>query len=147
MAAQEAVFRQKASVAFWKALSKVNLSALKNRSGYFGRFGSAHREPVERLSECPPAAHLIRLLQNNGGSYGHQTGSKVSNGHLVLDGPEAVMGCLFRFSVAQTRIILFNDLASFEGFFVFLAVSGNSGPSIVGNIDVFGAAVAFAGME
>jgi len=100
-----------------------------------------------RLGECPPASDFVRLLENNGCGYGYQTGSKMSNGHLVLDGPESVMGCSFYFSVTQTRIILFNDLASFEGFFVFLTVSGNSGPSIIGDIDVFGAAVAFAGME
>ena len=71
----------------------------------------------------------------------------MSNGHLVLYGPEAVMGCLFYFSITKASIILFNDLASLEGFFVFLAVSGNSGPRIVGDIDVFGATVAFAGIE
>ena len=107
-----------------------------NRSGFFGRLG-----------ECPPAADLVRLLENNGCGYGYQTGSKVSNGHLILDGSESVVGCLFYFSVTKARIILFNHLASLEGFFVFLAVSGNSGPSIVGDIEVFGAAVAFAGTE
>ena len=57
------------------------------------------------------------------------------------------MGCLFGFSIAQARIILFSDLSSLEGFFVLLTVSGNSGTSIVGDIDVFGAAVAFAGSK
>ncbi len=71
----------------------------------------------------------------------------MSNGHLVLYGPEAVMGCLFYFSITKASIILFNHLASLEGFFVFLAVSGNSGPGIVGDIDVFGATVTFAGIE
>ena len=114
----------------------MNLSAATNRSGCF-----------DRLGKCPPAADLVRLLKNNGCGYGYQAGSKMSNGHLVLDGPEAVMGCLFYFSITKASIVLFNDLASLEGFFVFLAVSGNSGPSIVGDIDVFGAIVAFAGIE
>ena len=114
----------------------MNLSAATNRSGCF-----------DRLGECPPAADLVRLLKNNGCGYGYQTGCKVSNGHLVLYGPEAVMACLFYFSITKASIVLFNDLASLEGFFVFLAVSGNSGPSVIGDIDVFGATVAFGGIE
>ena len=123
-------------MAFWIALRKVNLSAAKNHSGCLGWLG-----------ERSPATYLVRLLENNGSGYGYQAGSKVSNGHLVLDGSESVMGCLFSFSITKASIILFNDLASLEGFFVFFAVPGNSGPSIVGDIDVFGAAVAFAGTE
>ena len=71
----------------------------------------------------------------------------MSNGHLVLDGPESVMGCLLSFSIAQASIILFDDLASLEGLFVFPAVPGNHGAGIFGDIDVFGATVAFAGIE
>ena len=69
------------------------------------------------------------------------------NGHLIADGTKAIVGGLFHFSVAQARVILLNDLSVFEDLFEFFAVPGDPRTSVIGYIEIFCAAITFAGIK
>ena len=92
-------------------------------------------------------ADFFRLLKNDGCRYRNQAGTKMSDGHLISYRVEFVVRGLLYFSVAQARVILLNDLSVFKGFFEFFAVSGDTSTGIVSDIEVFGAAIAFAGIK
>ncbi len=80
---------------------------------------------VGGLGECSIASDSIGLFEFNPCGYADQAGSKVCDSHLIAYRSEAVVRCLFNFSVPETREVLFNGLPTFESIFELLAVSGN----------------------
>jgi len=78
------------------------------------------------MKKCLIAANLFRLLENYGSSNGYQTGTKMSNGHLIAYRIKRIVRGLLNLSVAEPSIILLNYLSIFEYLFELFAVSRNS---------------------
>ena len=75
------------------------------------------------ISKGSVATDFLRLFQEYTGCGGYQRQRQMSDGHLVLHGAQFVMGCLFDFSIAQTREVLFNGLALSVDFFELIGAS------------------------
>ena len=75
------------------------------------------------------------------GSQGDEAHRKMGDGHLVLDGAEFVVGSLLDFAVAESgEVLLDHDAASInvlEGD----GVAGDTSPSVIGDVKIFGAAI------
>ena len=71
----------------------------------------------------------------------------MGNGHLILDGSQSIMCCLFDLTIAQPGIDLLDNLPLFEFDLVFPGVSRDSRTGIIGNIEILRAAIAFARIE
>jgi len=100
-----------------------------------------------RIGKRSVASYLCRLPEQYGCGDGHETGSKVSDGHLIVYGSECVVCCLFGFSVTQPGEVLLDSFSVLERLLELSAVSGHFRSSIVGCIEILCAAIAFSGIE
>jgi len=66
---------------------------------------------------------------------------QVSNGHLVADGVEGIMGGLFDLAVTEAGEVLLDDLTLFHFVLEELRVAGHAASGVVGDVQVSGAAV------
>jgi len=65
----------------------------------------------------------------------------MSDGHLVADGAHFVMGGLLDFAIAEASKVAFDFGAEFEDLLKEGAVSGNPSARIIGDVEIFGAAI------
>jgi len=87
------------------------------------------------------ASDFVGPLHQQRGGAGHQAHREMGNGHLVLNGPQLVMGCLFYFAVAEAGEVLLDDNSQAEVLFEPIGVTRDLRTSIVGDVEIFGASV------
>ncbi len=80
------------------------------------------------------ASNFVGFFHEDGSGISYQRQREVSNGHLIFDGSDFVMGGLFDFTIAQSREVSFHFGAYFIGFFKQETISGDFCPGIVGDV-------------
>ena len=94
--------------------------------------------------ECSEAADSFGHIQQNGSGRGNETHGEMSDCHLVTNGTHFIMSGLFNFAITEAREVAFDFRAESKSLLEKGAIAWDTGAGIVGNVQIFGAAISLA---
>ncbi len=81
------------------------------------------------------------MVEKDRGGISDEAHREMGNGHLVADGAHLVMGGLLDFAIAEASKVAFDFGAEVEGLLEESAIAGNLSARIIGDVEIFGAAI------